>query len=144
MRFKLRQQIAHRPGPHDQLHIGAANQRPEELELEIPRQGGQRADPQHLAACDRTAPQGAHQLLAGLEDRVGVIERDLPGFGQFQPPADPFEQRVAHLVLELWICTESADCDRFMLLGRPGQAAFMRDGPEIAKMVEVQVPHIVP
>ena len=100
MGFELREQVARRAGAHDQFHIRATDQGTQELKLEVARQGRQRADPQDLAACERPPFKGAHQLVAGLEDGVGIIERDLTGLGQDEPLADTFEQRVTHLVFE--------------------------------------------
>ena len=100
MSFELREQVACRAGTRDQLHIRATDQRTEELKLEVARQGRKRADPQDLAACETPPFEGAHQLVAGLEDGVRIIERDLTSLGQDEPLAETFEQRVTHLVFE--------------------------------------------
>ncbi|MGO3932801.1 hypothetical protein NP284_31365 [Rhodopseudomonas pseudopalustris] len=50
---------------------------------------------------------------------------------------------MAHLVFELLDLNRQRRLRQVHMLGRPRQAALMRDRPEITQMVEVQVPHIV-
>ena len=100
MSVELREQVACRTGTYDKLHIRATDQWTQEFKLEVARQGRKRADPQDLSACERPPCKGAHQLIAGLEDGVRIIERDLASLGQDEPLADTFEQRMTHLMFK--------------------------------------------
>ena len=141
--LKLREEVAEVARADDEFDVLAADERAQEFELEVARQGRQGAHPQNLPARDRTAAQGAHQLLAGREDGVGIVESDAPRLRQDEPPADPLEQRMAHLALELLDLHRQGRLRQVQLLGGTRQAALVGDGPEVAQVVEVKVPHIV-
>lgn len=96
-----------------------------------------------MPASERTALERAHQLRAGLEHRIGIVERDPPGFGEFKASSDPFEQEVAHLILKLLDLNRQRGLREVQPLGRRREAAVVAAGPEIAEMVEIEVEHIV-
>ena len=137
------QQVAQRPGAHDDLDVVPAEDRAEEPDLEVPRECRQRADsqdqpPRHAAFVQRT-----DQLVAGGEDDVGMVERNAAGLGQVQLLAAPLEQSVPDLVLELPDLDRQRRLRDTEPLRGPGQVAVMRDGPEIAEVIVVEAHAIV-
>ena len=96
-----------------------------------------------MAAGERAALERAQQLRAGLKHRIGVVERDPPGLGEFEAAPDPFEQEVAHLVFKLLDLNRECGLREIHPLGRLCQATVVGDGPEIAEVVEIEIAHIV-
>ena len=78
------------------------------------------------------------ELLAAREDRVGVIERDAPGLGQEQPPAATFEEGVTELRFELLDLHRDGGLRDMKTLRGSREVLFVRDGPEVVKVVEVE------
>ena len=94
------QQIANAARTQHNLHVAAFEHRAQEIDLKVARQGGQRPDAQDPTSGARSC-QRADQLVAAGEYRVGVVQRDAAGLGEFQPPSAPLEQIVTEPVLQL-------------------------------------------
>ena len=78
----------------------------------------------------RSVPE---QLLAGREDRVGVVERDAPRLGQVELAAAPLEQGMAEALLQLADLHRERGLRQVQPLGRARQVAVVRDRPEVAE-----------
>ena len=139
--LEILQQVARRARPHDQFHIVPPDQGAKKLQLEVARQGRDRADPQHLAVQVGTTPQRIQQLVAGAEHRVGVVESHPSRLGQAQPLADAIEERVPDLPLQLLQLNRQGRRSDVQPFGGPRQPALVRDRPEVAQMVVVQLAH---
>lgn len=84
-RLERPQHFARAARSKDEIDIRAAENRTQELHLEVARQRGKRTDAQGLPSCSSLL-QRAHHLVAGREDRVGMVENDLSGLGQMELP----------------------------------------------------------
>ena len=87
--------------------------------------------------------QGAQQFITSLENGIGIVERDLTGLGQDEFLAHALEERVAYLMLKFLDLNRQRRLRQVHVLGGPCETAFMRDRPEIVKVVEVEISHIV-
>ena len=141
MGLELGEKLPHISGANDQFDVRPADERAQEFELEVARQGGQRPDSQRVTARERAPAQSAHQFVAGLEHRVGVVERDPSGLGESETPPRALEQRMADLRLELLQLDGQRGLRKVQPLGGASEAALMGDRPEIAQVIVVQARH---
>ena len=141
MRRQLRQQLAQRPGVQHQIDIVTTEQRPQPAELEVARERGDRADTHYGAARARAALQHAHQLLAGAEDRVGVLEGDAARLREVDAPVVPLEERLPEALLQLAQLHRQRRGRDVQPCCGAREAALVGDGAEIAQVVVVQDGH---
>ena len=78
MRIELLKQIFGVPRPNNQFHVRAADERAQELKLEVAGQSRKRADPQRLPSIGGAFAQSRQEFVARLKDRVGIVQGDLP------------------------------------------------------------------
>ncbi|MCD0419180.1 hypothetical protein LOC51_18370 [Rubrivivax sp. JA1024] len=136
------QQLRGASRTQDQLDIGAAEQRPQKRHLKVARQRRQRSDAQRLPR-DAGVAKRADQLVAGRDDRIGVIEGDAARLGQMQLAAAAFEQRMTELLLELADLNRQRRLREIQPLCSPRQVAVVGDGPEVTQVIEIQLDHTV-
>ena len=96
-----RQQLGQAAGGEHQLDIRSVEHRPDEVLLEVARHRGHGADAQHLALLAPAFAQHSHQLAAGGEDGLGVVERQPAALRQRQGAASAMEQLLAQLGFQL-------------------------------------------
>ena len=85
---------------NDDVELVPTQQRAYEIELEVARQGGDRADP-HLLARLPAIPERRDEIVAAGEDGVGMFERDLSRLGQDQLAPGAIKQAMTKPLLEL-------------------------------------------
>jgi len=134
------QQLRGAARAQDDLHIRPPEQRAQETDLEVARQGRQRAHPQGLARLPALV-QRCQQLFAAGEDRVGVVERDPAGLREVQLAAAALEQVVTEAALELADLHRQGRLREVQVLRGPCEAALVCDGAEVAQVVVVQPCH---
>ena len=98
---QLLKQLLQACGANDQLHLGLSDHRPQEVFLEVARQGGDRADAQTLQALQFPAFGEGQQLAAETENALGIFQYQMPHLGQSQGAAIATEQFMAQLLLQL-------------------------------------------
>ena len=81
---KLRHQFPQRPRPQNELNIASAAERLDKLPLKVARQSRDSSHAQDRARPRRLMPQGIDQFVACPKDRVRVLKRQPPGFGQLE------------------------------------------------------------
>ena len=141
VRVQRHQQIALRARADDDFHLRHVQRGPQELEQEVPRQRGHRADAQDLPAAVRAVLHHVHQLLAGACDLLGVVERQPSGLGELQAAAPALEQRVAEAFLKLLELEAQRRRREVQLFRRARQVQLAGDEAEIAEVVVVQEGH---
>ena len=139
-RLESPHQFARAAGSKDEIDIRAAQKRAKELHLEVARKGCQRTDAQRLPGCPRLLKRAKHLVPRG-EDRVGMVEDDLPGFCQMQLPAPALEQRMAEPLLEFADLHRQRRLREIQPLCGAGEISVVGDRPEVAKMIVVQGCH---
>ena len=135
------EELAELAGPEDELDVVATEQRLEEPDLEVPRERGVRADAQDASRGFAARTARVEQLVAEVEHRVRVVERDPSDLGQDALPPASFEELVADLPLELLDLHGDRRLRDVERLCRARQVALVSDGPEVAEVVEVQIGH---
>jgi hypothetical protein len=125
-----------------EFDVFAGQERPEEVVLEVARQRGDRADAQHLAVGRLAIAQHGHQFVAGGEDRLGVVQRHAPGFGQLHAASRAYEQRLADLLLELPDLRRQCRLRDVQMRRCARQVAFLGNGPEVVQVVVVEMGHV--
>ena len=135
------QQVDQRARSEHELDVGALEEGLEELDLEVPGERGEGAHAQGPPRPDVRIAERAEQLVAEPEDRVGVVERDVPRFGQDERPPAPLEQLVSELLLQLLDLDGHGGLGHEESLGGARQVALVGDRPEVAQVVEVEVGH---
>jgi hypothetical protein len=81
----------------------------------------------------------AYAGIPHCKDRIGVVKRDAPGFGQVQLPPSPVKQMVAQTFLKLTDLHGNCGLRQVHPLGGAGQVAIMRNGPKKLQVVIVAV-----
>ncbi|TXT42227.1 MAG: hypothetical protein FD139_3805 [Methylocystaceae bacterium] len=91
MGFELLKKLVQCPRFYLELHIVTVDEGFEELDLKVARQRCDGTDSQHLPITETHTFKRAQQFLAGLEDRIGVVECDTTRFRQSQSAAVPLK-----------------------------------------------------
>ena len=121
------------------LEVGAVQDRPEKLELEIARERRHGADTQDLAGgAGRTIAHDIHQLVAGAPDGLGVVERDPPCLGELEAAAAARKEHLAQAVFQLLQLDAQRRRREVQALGGAGDAQLAGDGPKITQMVIIE------
>jgi hypothetical protein len=110
--------------------------------LEVSRQGGERADAQGPAARLRRPAQRADELIAGREDRIGIVQSHPSSLGQGERAPFPLEQIMAELGFQLANLHGQGGLGQVERLSRAGQTALMGHRPEIPQMFVIHSDHI--
>ncbi|GGI73109.1 hypothetical protein GCM10007973_07570 [Polymorphobacter multimanifer] len=134
------QQFGRAAGAQDDFDIVAAEQGPQEADLEIARQGCQCTYTNRLPHCSCLL-QRAHEVAAGSEDCIGVVKRDPSRLGQMELTATPLEQRMAKPVLQLAYLHRQGGLRDIQPLRGASQVAVLRYSPEIAQVIIVHLGH---
>ena len=134
------EQLGGAAGAEDHLDVLPPEQRPQERELEVARQGGLGAHAQRHALTAALL-QGGEQLPAGGEDGVGMVEGDASGFRQMQGAAPALEQGGAEPLLELADLGRHCGLGDVEMFGGPGEVALVGHGVEVAQVVVVEIRH---
>ena len=139
MRFERGHQGGERPAADHKVHIIARQHWPQKPDLEIARQVGNCANPQMPAGLPCAGRKGRHHFAGGFKNAIGVIERDAPGLGQFQPASTPFKQFMPDTFFKL---ADLGGQRRLRNIKAPrgiGQVAIMGNRMKIAQVLEIKM-----
>jgi hypothetical protein len=139
-----REQLGEAARRQHELHVGPVDERTDEVLLEVARERGDGADAHHLPLLAAAFTQHGHHLVAGGEDVVGIGEREPTGLGERERATGPLEQRLPELAFELLDLRRQCRLRHVQLRRGTGEVALLRDGPEVAEMVEVERRHRSP
>ncbi len=129
---QLPHEVAYAAGAEHQF-VAAVAQRLEELPLEIAGERGHGADAEGLARFLRTVAERVDEFVPGAEDGIGVLQGDASGFGEDKFAVLAHEQRMAEVLSELAELGAEGGLGHVQARGGFGQAALVRDGPEVGR-----------
>ena len=101
MHAQLFQQLLQAGGAYHQLYLGFADDRAQEVFLEVAREGGHGADAQALHTLQFAAFRERQQFAAQVEYALRVLQHQVAYLGQPQRATVAAEQFVAELFLQL-------------------------------------------
>ena len=113
-----------------------ADQRTQELDLEIAGQGGERPHPQGAPRAARLLHHG-REVIRRAENRVGMVERDAPGLGQDEATPAALEQVMAQGGLERLDLGRQGRLRQVEPPGSAGERALCRNRPEQLEVMQV-------
>lgn len=98
---ELRDKIANRAGPQNELNVATAAERLEKLPLKVAGEGCDGSYAQNLTRTRRLVPKGINQFIAGAEDRIRVLKRQLSGFGQLEFSIPAGKKGMAEILFQV-------------------------------------------
>jgi hypothetical protein len=107
-------------------------------DLEVSGQGRDRSDPENPPPGSRSILEDTDQLFAGLENEVRVVQGDPPRFGQDERFAFSREEWLPKVLFQLAKLDAQGGLGNSEMGSCLGEAAFLGDGSEVAKMVIVE------
>jgi hypothetical protein len=135
-RIEFAQEFCLAAGAQHHLDVLSHDQRAQELDLEIARQGGERPHPQGAPRAALLLHHGG-EVVRRAEDGIGMVERDAPGLGQDEAAPATLEQVMAKGRLESPDLGREGRLRQVEPPGRAGEGALCRYGTEQFQVVQV-------